>query len=93
MVITLRLATIFPRNLAMVRFYFKALVGVATIRVRLDIECSDCRDQQTCGFDNQQCRPFVHMDISSIVRAHTYTVLNPLPCGEISRAAFIGMIA
>ena len=26
------------------------------------------------------------------VLAHTYVVLDPLPCGEISRAAFIGMI-
>ena len=30
--------TVFPRNLAMARFYFKALFGAATIRGRQDFE-------------------------------------------------------
>ena len=74
--------TVFPRNLTATRFYFKALFGVVTIRWQLDIKGG--RDRQTCGFDDQHYSPFVRMNNMHAV--------NPLPCSEISRTAFIGMI-
>ena len=37
--------TVFPRNLAAARFYFKAPFGAATIRGRLDFEGGVYRDQ------------------------------------------------
>ena len=83
--------TVFPRNLVAARFYFKALFGATTIQGRLDIESGVCRDRQTCGFDNQHCSPFVRLSMNNAC-VHTYIAVDPLPCGEISRVAFIGMI-
>ena len=37
--------TVFPRNLAAARFYFKAPFGAATIRGRLDFEGGVYRDR------------------------------------------------
>ena len=74
------LNTVFLQDLAMARFYFKALVGAATIqgwRLQRSTEC---------GFDNQHCSQFVCMNIA---HAHTYKAVKSLPCGEILRAVFI----
>ena len=58
--------------------------------VRRQFEGGVCSDRLTCSFDDQHCSPFVHTNIAC---GHTYIVVNPLSCGEISgRAVLIGMI-
>ena len=52
---------------------------------QLDIEGGVCSDQQTRCFDNQHCSLFVRMNIA---RALMHIVVDPLPCGKISRVAF-----
>ena len=66
----LSINTVFPRNLAAARFYFKAQFGAATIRGWLDFEA--------------------YFVSTYNARAHTYIPGDPLPCGEISRAVFMG---
>ena len=39
--------------------------------------------------NNQHCSPLVHMNN---IHAHKYIVVDPLPCSEILRVLFIGMI-
>ena len=68
--------TVFPR------FYFKALFDAATIRGWLDFEGGDQRMTRTHiqSFNN---KPICMYNVC----VHTYTGVNPLPRGEISRAA------
>ena len=42
-----------------------------------------------CGVDNQHCSPFVCMNNT---HAHHIIAVDPLPCSEILRVAFIWMI-
>ena len=79
--------TIFPRNLAAARFYFKAQFGVATIRGRLDFEGGVYRDRHACAHTASIISLFV---CTYNARAHTYIAVDLLPFGEISREAFIG---
>ena len=79
--------TVFPRNLAAARFYFKAQFGAATIRGRLDFEGGVYRDRHACAHTTSIISLFV---CTYNVHAHMYIAVDPLPCGEISRAAFIG---
>ena len=67
----------------MARFYFKVQFGAATIR-------GWCLQRSTC----------THAYTPSIISlfvctynacVYAYIAVDPLPCGEISRAAFIGM--
>ena len=81
--------TVFPQNLTLARFYFRAQSGAATIRGRLDFKGGVYRDRRA-----RACT-------ASIISLYLYTCMmcvririiagDPLPCGEISRAAFIGM--
>ena len=72
--------TVFPRNLAVARFYFKAPFGAATIRGRLDFEGG----VYVHSFNNKpSC---LHVKCPCAYR----NCCRPVPCGEISRAAFIG---
>ena len=81
-----KLYTVFPRNLAMVRFNLKVLYLVATIRGWLDFEGGVYRDQHLRTYTAPEIIVCMH------ARAHTYNIIvNPVPCGEISRAAFIRM--
>ena len=80
--------TIFPRNLAAARFNFKALYHAATIRGRLDFEGGVYRDRHAHAYTASVISLFV---CTYNARAHTYIVVDPVPCGEILRAAFIGM--
>ena len=82
--------TVFPRNLAAVRVYFKAFFDVATIRGWLDFEGSVYRDQHACACTASVMSLIVCTYMSNVY-AHTYTVGDPIPCREISRAVFIGM--
>ena len=68
--------TIFSRDLAAVRFYFKAPFGAATIQGRVDFECSVYRDQHS--------RVYAASVISLFVctyndHAHTHIAIDPLP--------------
>ena len=72
----------------MARFNFKALYHAATIRGWLDFEGGVYRDQYACAYTASVVSLFV---CTYNARAHTYIVVDPMPCGEISRAAFIGM--
>ena len=72
----------------MARFYFKALCDVATIRGKLDFKGGVYRDQHACTYTASIMNLFVCMYNA---RAHTYTVVDPVPCGAILRVAFIGM--
>ena len=79
--------TVFPRNLAAARFYFKAQFGAATIRGRLDFEDGIYQDRHARVHTASIISLFVRMYNA---RAHMYIAVDPLPCSEISRAAFIG---
>ena len=73
--------TVFPRNLAAARFYFEAPFGAVTIRGRCLQRFTRVRVH---SFNTKpSC---IHVN----VRAHTEIAVDPLPCSEISRAAFIG---
>ena len=73
--------TVFPRNVATVRFYFKALFGgVARFRGRRLQRLTHMCIQ---SFNNKP----ICMHVKCIC-AYTYIADNPLPCSEISRAAF-----
>ena len=52
------------------------------------LEGSIYRNQYTCAYKASIMSLFVCMYNA---RAHTYIVIDPVPCGEISRVAFIGM--
>ena len=84
----MRVHTVFPRNLAMARFNFKVLYHVATIRGRLDFEGSVYRNRHARAYTASAISLFV---CTHNARSHTYIVVDPVPCSEISRAAFIGM--
>ena len=80
--------TVFPRNLAAARFYFKALFGAATIRGRLDFEGGVYRDRYAHAYTT----PIISPLYARIMRVRIrIIVVEPLSCSEISRAAFIGM--
>ena len=80
--------TVFPQNLAAARFYFKALFGAASIRGRLDFEGGVYRDRYAHAYT----APIISPLYARIMRVRIrIIVVDPLPCGEISRAAFIGM--
>ena len=74
--------TVFPWNLAAVRFYFKSPFGAATVQGRLDFEGGVYRDRYV--------RTYTASIISLVASAHTEIAVDPLPCSEISRTAFIG---
>ena len=67
--------TVFPRNLAAARFYFKAPFGATTIQGRR-LQRSTCT--RVHSFNNKPI--CMHVKCA-------YTYVNPLPCGKISRAA------
>ena len=78
-----------PRNLAAARFNFKALYHAATIRGR--------RLQRSI---RTRVNSF-SIDMASVIslfvctynaRAHTYFVVDPVPCGEISRRHLLGWV-
>ena len=54
----LKVHTVFPRNLATARFYFKALFDAATIQGQLDFEEGAYRDPHAHSFNNE---PSVHV--------------------------------
>ena len=82
------LYTVFPRNLAAARFYFKTLFGAATIWGRLHFEGGVYRDQYTRAYTT----PIISLLYARIMHIHIrINVVDPLPCREISRAVFIGM--
>ena len=51
--------TIFPRNLAAARIYFKAQFGAATIRGRLDFEGGVYRDRHAHAHTASIISPFI----------------------------------
>ena len=79
---------VFPQNLAVVIFYFKVLFGVVTIRRQLDLEGSVYRDRHAYEYTYSIVSLFVCRYYAC---AHTYIAVDPLPCGEILGAAFIGV--
>ena len=79
---------IFPQNVAAVRFNFRALYYAVTIRGRLDFEASAYRDRYTRTYTTSIMGLFV---CTYNARAHMYIIVDPVPCGKILRAAFIGM--
>ena len=82
----MKLFTVFPRNLAAARLYFKAQFGAATIQGWLDFEGGVYRDRHA--------RVYAASIISLFVctySAHMYIPGDPLPCSEISRVAIIGL--
>ena len=56
--------------------------------MRRQFEGGIYRDRYTCTYTVSIMSLFV---CTYNARAHTYIVVDPVPCGEISRAAFIGM--
>ena len=80
--------TVFPQNLTMAIFYFKALFGVVTIRRQLDLEGGVYRDWHAYTYTSLIVSLFV---CTYNARVHTYIVVDPLPCGNISGVAFIGV--
>ena len=84
----IRIPTVFPRNFASARFYFKALIDEATIRGWLDFEGGVYRDQHARVYTASIISLFV---CTYNVRALTYIVIDPVTCGEISRVVFIGI--
>ena len=83
------LITVFPRNVAAVRFYFKALYHAAIIQGQLDFEGGIYGDQYARAYTASIISLFV---CTYNARVHADIVIDPVPCGEISRAAFIGML-
>ena len=77
--------TVFPRNLAAARFNFKSLHPAARFQGRRDFEGGDYSPLThfTLAFDSAN---------RARVRLHYayFESDDPFPCGEISRAAFIG---
>lgn len=74
--------TVFLRNPAEARLYFKAPFGAAIIQ-RWCLQISACT--LVHGFNNEP--------ILSTYNAYArmYIAVDPLPCSKVSRAAFIGM--
>ena len=80
--------TIFPQNLAVVRFYFKAPFGAATIRGWLDFECGIYRDQHSCAYTINLLHTSIY-ECTYNACVHMHTSVDPLLCSKISRAVFI----
>ena len=80
-------STVFPRNLAAARFYFKAPFGAATIRGRLNFKGGVYRDRYARTYTASHNDPIYARKMSVHIRKLLST---PYQRGEISRAAFIG---
>ena len=75
--------TVFPRNFATARFYFKDQFGAVTIQGWLDFKGSIQGDRQVHAYVHRFNDEPVFM---YNVRAKTYIIAgDPLPCGKISR--------
>ena len=59
MYVTISEFTVFPRNLTVARFYFKAPFGVVTIRGRLDFEGGVYRDRRARAYTTSIISLFV----------------------------------
>ena len=71
----------------MVKFNFKTLYHAATIRGQLDFEGGVYR-----GHAHIYTVSIINLFICTYnAHAHMHIVVDPVPCGEILRAAFIGM--
>ena len=87
-IVCVHITTVFPRNLAAARFYFKVLFGAATIRGQLDFEGGVYRER----YARVYTAPIISLLYARMMRVRIrINVVDPLPCGKISRAAFIGM--
>ena len=60
-IVCVYMCTVFPRNLAAARFYFKAQFGAATIRGRPDFEGGVYRDRRARAYTTSIIILFVHV--------------------------------
>ena len=81
--------TVFRQNLTVVRFYFKAPFGAATIRGRLDFKCSIYRDQHSHTYTISLLHTCIYECAYNACVHIMHTSLDPLLCSKISRAVFI----
>ena len=81
--------TIYPQNLAAVKFDCKALFDVVTIWEHLDFKGSVYRDRHACVCIASIMSLFVCM---YNVCAHMHIVVDPVPCSGIFRGRFLGWV-